>query len=220
MRKLAWEFGKQLRPDYGQFEDLHLALGLNAECEETLHVLSSPLIFTAADRTPAPKTFPPTHTRPVVDTDAAGADARAADAADSADHDAAASTTSVAYFVDYSTGTDTNTGTLTSPFKTIQAAVNAATNKPNPTVNLRAGTHYLSSTVQVSAANSGLTIQNYNGERVHCSVCFGFHQMFSDRHCWCCNGTTRITPLSSSSQMFSDRHCYWIAHLVVGVESA
>ena len=46
-----------------------------------------------------------------------------------------------------------------------KSAVNAAALKPDTTINLREGTHYLTAAVQISAANAGLTIQNYNGER-------------------------------------------------------
>ena len=130
MRKLAWEFGRTLRPDYGQFEDLYWALGLNHDCTSELPIPT----FTAADRAPAPKLYP------------AG--------------------TTHALFVDYTRGSDSNAGSLTSPFKTIQAAVDAAANRPGATVNLRRGTHYLTTPVQISAANAGLTIQNYQAEAV------------------------------------------------------
>ena len=134
MRKLAWEFGKQKRRDYAQFEDLYYALGLNKDC-----LAEVPLpVFTAADRAPKPKVFP-------------AADGRRG---------------AISLFVDGAHGSDSNAGLLGSPFKSIQAAVNAAKNKPLATVNLRAGTHYVSSPVQITAENAGLTIQNYAGERV------------------------------------------------------
>eukprot|EP01050_Picozoa_sp_SAG11_P003986 SAG11_NODE_242_length_11757_cov_9.613999_2_plen_310_part_00 len=66
--------------------------------------------------------------------------------------------------MDWTRGSDSNRGTLASPLKTIQAAVNMAAGQPSAVVNLRGGTHYVSAPVQVSAANSGLTIQNFNGE--------------------------------------------------------
>ena len=135
MRKLAWEFGQQLRPDYAGFEDLFHALGLNVDCKDEV----SPPTFTAADRAPPSKYFPVSSTAP------GGG---------------------IALFVDFTKGSDSNAGSLSSPFKTVQAAVVAAANKPAVTVNLRGGTHYLSAAVQISAANRGLTIQNYLGEVV------------------------------------------------------
>ena len=133
MRKLAWEFGQQKRPDYMQFADLYYALGLNHDCQQ----LAPPPNFTAADWGPPAKRYHP----------AGGA-------------------TSKNFYVDYATGSDSNGGTLAKPFKTIQAAVSAAADITKATVSLRGGTHYVTATVQISAANTGLTIQNHDGEVV------------------------------------------------------
>ena len=54
MRKLAWAFGKQKRPDYGQFEDLYRALGLGVDCL----VDGLPPAFTPADKAPPPTAWP------------------------------------------------------------------------------------------------------------------------------------------------------------------
>eukprot|EP00755_Sulcionema_specki_P003465 Sspe_Gene.3629::Locus_1210_Transcript_1_1_Confidence_1.000_Length_1933::g.3629::m.3629 len=68
-------------------------------------------------------------------------------------------------FVDYNKGSDGNSGSITAPLKTVAKAVaKAAELKGATTINLRAGTHFLDATVHFSPANSGLTIQNYNGE--------------------------------------------------------
>jgi hypothetical protein len=131
MRKLAWEFGRQKRPDYSQFADLYYALGLNHDCQ----LLVPPPKFTRADWTPPTKLYRSTGTT----------------------HN---------FYVDYASGSDRNSGTLASPFKTIQTAVSTAANKPSVTILLRGGTHYVVAAVQISAANAGLTIQNYNGEVV------------------------------------------------------
>ena len=106
MRKLAWDFGRQARPDLGLFEDLYFALGLNHDCLAEV----PPQIFTAPDRSPAPRTFP---------------DARGEQ--------------QTAFHVDYAAGSDSNSGSLQKPFKTIQAAVDAAADKPLATVNLHGG---------------------------------------------------------------------------------
>jgi hypothetical protein len=131
MRKLAWEYGQTVRPDYAQFADLYYALGLNDDCTEEVPIPS----FTPADQAPPPKVFQ-------------------ADGNHS-------------FYVDFVKGADANAGTLGSPFKTIQAAVDAAARSgTGAVVNLRGGTHYVASTVQISADNKKLTIQNYNGETV------------------------------------------------------
>ena len=80
-----------------------------------------------------------------------------------------------ALYVDYAKGSDSNAGSLASPFKTIQSAVDAAAHKPSATVNLRGGTHYLTTPVHISAANAGLTIQNYKGEAVIVSGAVRLH---------------------------------------------
>jgi hypothetical protein len=119
----------------------YYALGLNDDCTEEVPKPS----FTTADRVPVPKFFPPN----TVTNDVAN------------DHSSFTS-----YYVDYAMGVDSNSGSLDNPFKTIQAAVNAAANKPSATINLRHGTHYVSAPVHISTANQGLTIQNFHGETV------------------------------------------------------
>eukprot|EP01052_Picozoa_sp_SAG31_P002049 SAG31_NODE_69_length_28130_cov_15.318219_2_plen_950_part_00 len=130
MRKLAYEFGQQKRPDYSKFADLYYALGLNHDCQaEVPHPQ-----FAAADWAPSLPRFSPGSGKAI-------------------------------YYVDYARGDDTNTGLrIDLPKKTIHAAVTAAAGRPNTTINLRAGRHIVKETVQLTAAHSGLTIQNYNGE--------------------------------------------------------
>jgi hypothetical protein len=54
-------------------------------------------------------------------------------------------------------------GSIEKPFCTLSAAVTAATGNTDATIMLRAGVHY-SDQIHISPENSGLTIQNYNGE--------------------------------------------------------
>ena len=65
-------------------------------------------------------------------------------------------------------GNDRNPGTLQRPFRTIPAALAASraiTVQGRPaSVNLRAGIHYISAALQLTADDSLLTLQNYNGE--------------------------------------------------------
>ena len=68
-------------------------------------------------------------------------------------------------FVDWSAGSDENPGIQDKPKKTIQAAVQASRQATKPVaILLRNGTHYLSDTIHLGADDSGLKIQNFNGE--------------------------------------------------------
>ena len=71
------------------------------------------------------------------------------------------------FYVDAVKGSDSNPGTMTAPFKTINKAVTAARSAgQGSTIILREGTFYLTETIQLGAMDSGLTIQNYNNEEV------------------------------------------------------
>merc|ERR1719266_521512 len=70
-------------------------------------------------------------------------------------------------YVDSSTGSDSNPGSIKQPLKTIAAAVTAARKSGKGcTIFLRQGTFYLRSPVYLNSQDSDLTIQNYNGEEV------------------------------------------------------
>ena len=69
-----------------------------------------------------------------------------------------------ALFVDYGKGADSNSGAEASPLKTLAAAVPKARATDGKTIVLRAGVHFLGSTLALTAADSGLTIQNYAEE--------------------------------------------------------
>ena len=71
-------------------------------------------------------------------------------------------------YADSASGKDTNPGTLAAPFATIGAAL-AATRKAakggaSSTIALRKGVYYGEQALNLTAADSGLTIQNYDGE--------------------------------------------------------
>lgn len=78
--------------------------------------------------------------------------------------------TGTCVYVDPTKGVDKgNSGSIDSPFKTIAAGVAAArkaTAPPAATVVLRAGTHWLSQTLVLTPADSGLTLRSYSGESV------------------------------------------------------
>lgn len=71
------------------------------------------------------------------------------------------------YYVDANKGSDSNPGSMSSPFKTISKAVMAvrsAGSSDGTVIMLRAGTFYLTDTIMLDEQLSGLTIQNYPGE--------------------------------------------------------
>lgn len=63
-------------------------------------------------------------------------------------------------------GHDSNTGSKESPFATVQKAVHATASKGAATILLRAGRYFINNTIDIGAENNGLTIQNFDGERV------------------------------------------------------
>ena len=72
---------------------------------------------------------------------------------------------SASFYVDANKGSDSNSGTMESPFQTINKAVMAARNAgPFSTIILREGTFYLTETIQLNSKDKGLTIQNYPNE--------------------------------------------------------
>eukprot|EP00729_Bicosta_minor_P012267 gene12267-26219_t len=126
VNRLAYSYGKFLKPELGTNVDLFDALELATRCGMTR---------------PAPSTVKiPSYPVP-----------------------------SNAVFVDPLSGTDSAPGSQSAPFKTVAHAIAIAgsTKKKNGTpaaVVLRAGVHYLSTTLQIGQNLSGLTLQNYPGE--------------------------------------------------------
>jgi hypothetical protein len=75
----------------------------------------------------------------------------------------AASAASSTYYVSASSGSDTNSGTLASPWKTIQKAANSVS--AGDTVIVRGGTYKEKVTMKTSGtASSYITFENYTGE--------------------------------------------------------
>ncbi len=70
-------------------------------------------------------------------------------------------------FVDGVAGSDSNAGTITSPLLTIGAGVTKSRGLTRPTtLYLRAATYHLTSTIELTSVDSGLTISNYQNEAV------------------------------------------------------
>lgn len=70
------------------------------------------------------------------------------------------------FYVDASKGSDSNQGTLSSPFQTIAKAVTAARSSgKGSTIALREGTFYLTDTIQLGPADSGLSIRTTRTKR-------------------------------------------------------
>jgi hypothetical protein len=60
-------------------------------------------------------------------------------------------------------------GSAARPFATLSRAVAAAADVPNSTILVRGGSYFLTEPLRLTAAHSGLTIQNFEGERVEVS---------------------------------------------------
>ena len=72
---------------------------------------------------------------------------------------------SSSFYVDAKKGSDSNSGTMDSPFMTINKAVMAARDAGQySTIILREGTFYLTETIKLTSKDKGLTIQNYPNE--------------------------------------------------------
>jgi hypothetical protein len=74
--------------------------------------------------------------------------------------------TAASYYVNYNAGSDTNPGTLQSPFKTLLKAVLVSRSTPGATIYMREGIHFLNETVTLTAQNNNLVITAYNNENV------------------------------------------------------
>ena len=71
------------------------------------------------------------------------------------------------YYVDFAGGADGNSGSQAAPFKTVAralAATRAGGGGGGGTIVLRGGTHFVASTLTLTGADSGLTIQGFPGE--------------------------------------------------------
>eukprot|EP01083_Nonionella_stella_P003656 10523_1 len=82
------------------------------------------------------------------------------------------SASSCVYYIDVNRGSDTNDGSLSSPFQSILKGIEATRSqrKTSPNVacvlQLMEGTYYQSQTIELTPTDSNLTIQNYNGQEV------------------------------------------------------
>ncbi len=74
--------------------------------------------------------------------------------------------TGATFYADPVNGKDSNSGSESSPFLTLEKGIDAAKGNPGSTLVLRKGTFYLTKTIELDASDSGLTIQNYQGEEV------------------------------------------------------
>ena len=129
MRKLAYQYGKQLIPRMGKFESLYYALNLNnhSDCPGVALESSNHMNAASID-TPLPE--------------------------------------GMKLFVHPVSGHDDNLGTIKSPFRTIQTALDrAALVNPTPAVVLRGGIHYITDTLILTPKHSGLHLIGYPGEK-------------------------------------------------------
>ena len=77
-------------------------------------------------------------------------------------------------YVDFNKGNDQNNGSITSPLKHLDVAIEVAQNKYGSDVYkriiLREGRHYLRTTIQITPKDNNLLITNYNSELVELSA--------------------------------------------------
>eukprot|EP01083_Nonionella_stella_P305540 1066275_1 len=79
---------------------------------------------------------------------------------------------SCTYYIDVNSGSDTNDGSLSSPFQSILKGIETTRSRRKTTPNaacvlqLMEGTYYQSQTIELTSTDSSLTIQNYNGQKV------------------------------------------------------
>ena len=77
------------------------------------------------------------------------------------------SSTAAMFYVDANKGSDSNSGTESAPFKTIEKALAAARSAGHSsTIILRQGIFYLTETIKFGSHDNGLTIMNYKNEEV------------------------------------------------------
>ncbi len=84
-------------------------------------------------------------------------------------------------YVDANKGSDSNSGSMSSPFKTISKAIEASrrTSDQSTTLILRKGTFYLTETIQITPEENGLTIMNYHEEDVWISGARPIHPQWT-----------------------------------------
>ena len=144
-RKLTYEYANKVRPDAAAlvYDALELGKYCTTATANNNNALSTPP--KRPDESTLPKSFPRSY-------------GSISSSATDEEEDAVV-------VVDCVHGSDKNgKGTISSPLKTVQAGVSMARNRRGKTVAVRAGTCYLTQAVQLSAADSGLTISNFNGE--------------------------------------------------------
>ena len=145
MRELAVEFAAQLQPLRAAqaFADVADALDGTPEKAQGCSVRGGAALRAATANATATSRFPLLH-KP-----------------------ARAPTAGGQTFYVATTGSDGNAGTMAAPFATLAAAVAATRATPGwDTILLRGGTYYNVPTTVLTAADSGLTIQNFPGEEV------------------------------------------------------
>mmetsp|Transcript_116850 Transcript_116850/g.239049 ORF Transcript_116850/g.239049 Transcript_116850/m.239049 type:complete len:851 (+) Transcript_116850:58-2610(+) len=133
MRRMAYNFGKQLLPRLGRFEALYYALGLNEGCPGEDNLLRGSEVKVEAKLSEEKGEAIPMD----------------------------------ALVVDPLKGSDAAAGTEEAPLRSLGAAVVkiGATQPDKPVILLRQGNHHLEAPLLLGAMHSGLSIQNFPGER-------------------------------------------------------
>lgn len=139
MRQMAVDFARKIQPWLPDTKYQELADALNGAQEAKNCNVSARVPAGASLAGPSPPSFPPPKD------------------------------TAATYYVDANKGSDAhNSGSEDSPFQTISKAVTTArsSGSASAVIMLRAGTFYLTETLELTDKDSGLTIQNYPKEEV------------------------------------------------------
>ena len=131
------------------------------------------------------------------------------------------------FYVDPNNGNDSNSGSISSPFLSIERGINETRIYHGKNAGqqcylyLRSGIFYLTETIEINAEDSYLTIQNYNGEKVTISgglpldfgnnewklVDFepiGWKVYNNSNNCWGRSGTTNSNDLIDNIGHYTD----------------
>ena len=106
-------------------------------------------------------------------------------------------------YVDYREGSDSGSGSVAAPLKSIAAALSAVARQPGATVVLRGGTHYLDGKpLLLNETHSGLTIQNYPKEMPFVSGGVPLRDLAWEKH----QGSIFRAHLGAEYDSWLDRH--------------
>lgn len=147
INQLAWEYSKTLLPERAPFVSVFDALQLGAVCNLTRPTELAHDVQRRVLSQPSRRLYQQEQQQVQQQQQQSGG------------------ASGVTVYVDAEHGSDSNSGTLQSPLRTVHAALALTRSKDgNSTIVLRAGTYYLQDTITLTPSDNGLSIVNYAGE--------------------------------------------------------